>query len=55
VGAVGQVRPRRRKALRRLTAHPTESEQPGAQINNLYNYYKATMFAKTTKNKDNQA
>ena len=47
MGAVGQVRPRRRKALRRLTVHPTESEQSGDQINNLYTYYKATMFTKT--------
>ena len=33
-GAVGQVRPRRCVAPRRLTAHPAESEHPEAEINN---------------------
>ncbi|ANX13850.1 hypothetical protein ABE41_017705 [Fictibacillus arsenicus] len=32
---MGQVRPRQRKAIGRLTAHPAESEQPGAEINHL--------------------
>ncbi|ALC89607.1 hypothetical protein AM500_07405 [Bacillus sp. FJAT-18017] len=35
VGAAGQVRPHRRKAPRRLTARPTESEAPGAEIKKL--------------------
>jgi hypothetical protein len=36
-GAAGQARPRRRKALRMLTACPAESEHPGAknQLPNL--------------------
>ena len=33
-GAVGQVRPHRCVAPRRLTAHPAESEHPEAEINN---------------------
>ncbi|MEH7501251.1 hypothetical protein V7152_04270, partial [Neobacillus drentensis] len=32
-GAAGQVRSHRRKAPRRLTARPAESEHPGAEIN----------------------
>ncbi|WP_043931693.1 hypothetical protein [Bacillus sp. EB01] len=35
VGAAGQERPRRSKATRRLTARPTESEAPVAEINRL--------------------
>ncbi|KIL80365.1 hypothetical protein SD77_0213 [Bacillus badius] len=31
-GLAGQVRPRRRLALRRLTARPAESEAPGMKI-----------------------
>ncbi|PTY76439.1 hypothetical protein B5V88_12210 [Heyndrickxia sporothermodurans] len=31
-GSAGQVRPRKREALRRLTACPAESEHPGAEI-----------------------
>jgi hypothetical protein len=45
------VRPRRRKAPRRLTARPAESEQPGAEINHSRPLSKATKFAKTAKNK----
>jgi hypothetical protein len=32
-GLAGQVRPRRSKATRRLSASPAESEAPGAEIN----------------------
>jgi hypothetical protein len=32
-GAAGQVRPRRSKATRRLSASPAESEAPGTEIN----------------------
>jgi hypothetical protein len=32
-GLAGQVRPRRSKATRRLSASPAESEAPGTQIN----------------------
>jgi hypothetical protein len=32
-GSAGQVRPRHREAIRRLTARPAESEHPGAEIN----------------------
>jgi UDPglucose--hexose-1-phosphate uridylyltransferase len=49
VGVAGKVRPRRRKASRRLTARPTESEHPEASINLTNTYYKATKFAKRTK------
>jgi hypothetical protein len=49
-GSVGQVRPRRSYAPRRLTAHPAESEHPGAEIN-LYDFMlKATKFAKIAIN-----
>jgi hypothetical protein len=34
-GSEGQVRPRQREAIGRLTALPAESEQPGAEINTL--------------------
>jgi hypothetical protein len=40
-----------RKASRRLTARPTESEHPEASINLTNTYYKATKFAKRAKNK----
>jgi len=32
-GTAGQVRPRRSKATRRLSASPAESEAPGTEIN----------------------
>jgi hypothetical protein len=32
-GAAGQVRPRKSKATRRLSASPAESEAPGTEIN----------------------
>jgi hypothetical protein len=41
------MRPRRRFALRRLIARPTESEHPGAPINQPNTILKATKFAKT--------
>ncbi|OAS84513.1 hypothetical protein A6K24_25395 [Metabacillus litoralis] len=46
------MRPRRRFALRRLIARPTESEHPGAPINQTNTILKATKFAKTFFNKD---
>jgi hypothetical protein len=41
------MRPRRRFALRRLIARPTESEHPGAAINQPNTILIATKFAKT--------
>ena len=52
MGVAGQMRPRRRFALRRLIARPTESEHPGAPINQPNTILKATKFAKTANFKD---
>jgi hypothetical protein len=41
------MRPRRRFALRRLIARPTESEHPGVPINQPNTILKATKVAKT--------
>jgi hypothetical protein len=44
------MRPRRRFALRRLIARPTESEHPGVPINQPNIILKATKFTKTAFN-----
>ena len=36
-GAAGQMRPRRSKATRRLSASPAENEAPGTEINRAVN------------------
>ncbi|OAS89191.1 hypothetical protein A6K24_01125 [Metabacillus litoralis] len=46
------MRPRKRFALRRLIARPTESEHPEAPINQPNTILKATKFAKTALNKE---
>ena len=52
-GEVGQVRPHRCFAPRRLTAHPAESEHPEAEINECTLLYaKQQRFANKAKKND---
>jgi hypothetical protein len=41
-GSAGQVRPRQRKVIGRLTARPAESEHPGVEINHFQEQQRKT-------------